>query len=125
MPRGGARANAGRKRGKHRNHRSYKIACEVLEKGRAEGKMSPIEVMLWNMWDAVDKVTAIVKRKATTDKAKRQQRIEEGNARTFAQDCAKDAAPYCHTRLGQLEVTGIDDGDIEHRITVEFVKGKK
>jgi hypothetical protein len=109
--RGGARPNAGRPKGS-RNSRSYKIAADALEEGRARGKLTPIEIMLENMWDAYDKATTA---KGTLA------RIE---ARQRAQECAKDAAPYCHTRLGTLEVSGIDGDPIENKIVVEFVRSQ-
>jgi hypothetical protein len=36
---------------------------------------------------------------------------------------AKEAAPYCHSKLSSLEVTGADGGDIkhQHRVEIEFV----
>jgi hypothetical protein len=35
------------------------------------------------------------------------------NLRTFAQECAKDAAPYVHPKLAAVELTGKDGGPLE------------
>lgn len=113
----------GRKRDS-RNSRSYKQAVDCMEAGKAKGKPYPVEVMLNNMWDAYDKAMDHKAKgeKSTNKKIKDQHLAEEITNRQRAQECAKDVAPFCHSKLGTLEVSGVDGGSIENKIVVEFVK---
>ena len=77
--RGGARAGAGRPPGS-KNQRSADIARQAVDAG-----ITPIEVMLNAMRDLWDEGTAEAKREAA--------RI------------AKDAAPYVHPRLSNIDQT--------------------
>lgn len=119
---GGARPFSGRKKGS-RHSRSYQIAIAAIEAGKANGRLYPIEVMLDNMWDAYDQAM-IHKKKAAklSGKSQEKQRDLEISHRSRAQDYARDVAPFCHSKIGTLEVSGIDGEAIENKIVVEFVK---
>ena len=119
---GGARPNAGRKRNS-RHSRSYQIALKAIEEGKANGRLYPMEVMLDNMWDAYDKAMAHKKKAAKlVGKGKQKELDLETTNRNLAQGYACDVAPYCHSKLGSLELSGIDGEAIENKIVVEFVK---
>ena len=93
--------------GRQRGVRNKKTA-EVIEQAAAGGVM-PIDVMLENMRYAHDMM----------------QRTAVGEAlkyRMMAEECAKDAAPYLHSRLTATEVSGSDQGPIVHEIIVKYVK---
>lgn len=122
---GGARPYAGSKK-KSRHSRSYKAAVDAMEAGKAKGRLYPVEVMLDNMWDAYDKAMTHKKKAAKlVGKSKDKQESLEIEHRNRAQDYARDVAPFCHTKLGTLEVSGIDGESIENKIVVEFVKSDK
>lgn len=123
--RGGHRPGAGTKK-KSRHSRSYQIAIAAIEEGKAKGRLYPIEVMLDNMWDAYDKAMAHKKKaEKSVGKLKEKQLDLETINRQKAQDYAVDCAPFCHTKLGTLEVSGIDGEAIENKIVVEFVKSNQ
>jgi len=107
-----------------RNSRSYKAAVDAMEAGKAKGKLYPVEVMLNNMWDAYDCAMEHRANRLKTNslKTREKETALEIEHRSRAQECAKDVAPFCHTKLGTLEVSGIDGQSIENKIVVEFVK---
>jgi hypothetical protein len=89
---GGKRKGAGRRKGS-----LTKKTREIAEKASAEG-ITPLEVMLGAMraaWEKQDKDTA---------------------ARF-----AKDAAPYVHPRLANVEHTGEDGGPMKHSVEIHIV----
>ena len=91
-PRGGYRANAGRKPGS-----ATKRTREIADKAAAEG-ITPLEVMLEAM-----------------------RRKVAANDYDGAAQHAKDAAPYMHPRLSNVEATGRDGGPIETITMIELV----
>lgn len=106
MPRGGARKGAGRPKGAL-TVRTRKIADEAAQRG-----MMPLEVMLDNMRFHYTEATEFMQR--LIDRASEAGPIEpkelkgllsylEG-VRSKAQDCARDAAPYLHPRLANVQV---------------------
>jgi hypothetical protein len=107
MPRGGKREGAGRPLAAS-TLRSREIAQEAIQKG-----ITPLEVMLENMRFAHEgaaehlaKITGVEPDVAVE--------LMKGqiNLRDFAQECAKDAAPYVHAKLANMELTGKDGKDL-------------
>ncbi len=84
MPRGGARAGAGRKKGQ-----ATRKSQEVADQAAREG-ITPLEVMLFAM--------------------RHHQKAKEYDK---AAEIAKDAAPYMHPRLSAVSVTGKNGGAIQ------------
>lgn len=91
MPRGGAREGAGRKKGLP----SVKIKdrLSVVEKAMAQG-ITPIEVLLNTM----------------------RQLYASGQLMEAAK-VAGDAAPYCHSKLASIELTGDEERPTHHVFT--------
>ncbi len=123
MPRGGKREGAGRKQGS-----LTKRTREVAERASAEGK-TPLEVMLDNMRhfqqvaiDAeatlegltVEEFTGKVTAETPEEqfKALLAQVKKTAGFRQLAQECARDAAPYIHSRLTAVAHTGADGGPV-------------
>ena len=98
------RKTGGRKKGA-KNKRT--LATEALVKAGIE----PLEVMLANMRHAFDEAQRLTGAKAKA-------------ARNEAQNCARDAAPYCHHRLASIEHTGKDGGPIETREVTDETRAK-
>lgn len=97
MARGGKRDGAGRPAGS-KNRRTEEAAektREITEKAAAAGVM-PLEVMLEAMREA----------------------HKAGNT-ALALECAQMAAPYCHPRLGAVQV----NGDVNGKFVVQTVHG--
>ena len=123
MPRkAGTPKTGGRQRGTHN-----KKTTELIEQAAAGGVM-PLDVMLENMRHAYEMAklaeATFLKIKNEPDLRSRMAELleEEVKYRQLAQDCAKDAAPYLHSRLTATEVTGADHGPIVHEIVVRYVK---
>ena len=101
------------------NVRSYKLAADALERGAKQGKLSPIEVMLENMWDSFDRALRV---KGTHKKAN----DERSHLRSKAQAYAADAAPYCHPKMQNVDVnTFYPKEEKENRMVIEFVNAPK
>jgi hypothetical protein len=130
MPRGGKREGAGRKQGA-----LTKRTREIAERASAEGK-SPLEVMLDNMrhfqqvaLDAeatlegltVAEFTGSVTAETPEEqfKALLAQVKKTAGFRQLAQDCARDAAPYMHSRLTAVAHTGADGGPVLFKTVYE------
>lgn len=110
------------------------IKAEKLKSIEDKGEM-PLDVMLGNMRRA-NHMAAVAERE-TIEFAKDALSKLDGedllNAliaqakktlglRTFAQDCARDAAPYVHSRLATTVVKGDADNPIKAAIEISFVK---
>jgi len=112
MARGGKRAGAGRKED------STTVANrEVAKAAHASGKKTPLEVMLEAMhyaMEQVDKTTNVLEKKIF---------YEAAHAH------AKDAAPYMHAKLANVEVQALDKNgnkaDSVSKIIIEHVAPKK
>lgn len=105
MARGGARKGAGRKPG------SANVKTrEIADKAAAEG-ITPLEVMLANMRWAWDKVEEF-RRQFTAVPVDTKTMDEFVSYRRMAQESAKDAAPYMHPKLANLEHSGKGGGPI-------------
>lgn len=99
--RGGRREGAGRKKGSV-TKKTREIADKAIEEG-----ITPLEVMIGNMRYAWEKA----------------QRASEGEdvvlgLRKMAQDSAKDAAPYIHPRLANVDA----NIDMDGKLVIEIVK---
>lgn len=92
MPTGGKRAGAGRPKGAatEATKRRAELAQRALERG-----ITPLEVMIENMEFARNQ--ALAARKVEDAKT-------EVSYRSLAQTAAKDAAPYVHPRLANIEM---------------------
>lgn len=86
MPRG---SKPGERRGGRKAGTANKRTREIADRAAAEGIL-PLDVMLSNM-----------------------RRYFTAEQWAEAQDCAKDAAPYIHPRLANVEATGKDGGPLE------------
>lgn len=110
---GGKREGAGRKAGS-----MTKRTREIAEQA-AQRNITPLEVMIENMEFARDQALE-ARKKADTE--------TEASYRSLAQTAAKDAAPYIHPRLANIEMKsdvklGFDTKT--DRETIEqFLKGK-
>lgn len=82
-----------------------------------ETGLSPLDVMLDNMRFAHEGAGRALETLAKIDEADPIEKFnaykEMLNLRTMAQDAAKDAAPYMHPRLANVEHSGPDGGPIE------------
>ena len=99
--RGGARPNAGRKKGA-----ATKRTREIADRAAEEG-ITPLEYML-----------QVMRTEPSPD-------LDERGyiqAITLRFEAAKAAAPYIHPRLTAIEHSGKDGGPINHSLQVEFVK---
>jgi hypothetical protein len=113
MARGGKREGAGRKAGA-KNKRT--LAAEALRESILEQGESPLEVMIENMRTAREKAAALAEDLAAfkIDAGADADRIaalanlhKECRALMMAaHECAKDAAPYLHPKLANIEVAG-------------------
>lgn len=117
MPRGGKRDGAGRPLAAS-TVRSREIAQEAIQKG-----ITPLEVMLDNMRFAYDEAAVLIAKALGADKITSDEVKEIFRRRDVAQECAKDAAPYVHAKLANMEVTGADGKDlIPDQITITLKK---
>lgn len=113
MARGGKREGAGRKAGS-RNSRT--LAAEALRTKLLEGGASPLEVMIGNMRTAqakaeklirdLDRLSIPASAAAEQLEAAVQLAKETRMLMMAAHECAKDAAPYLHPKLANIEVEG-------------------
>lgn len=96
MAHGGARPNAGRKKGSTNAKTALERAAirEKVEAIKSEGE-TPLEVLLRIMRSSTDEATVI--------------------------DCAKAAAPFIHPKLQAIEHSGDPDKPVQHASTVEFI----
>ena len=98
MPRGGARANAGRKKN------TPSRATIARQERVANSGVTPLEVMLEDMRFHYDLYQeALAKREMA----------EASKEMALARLAAKDAAPYSHSRLATIEHMGKCGGPIE------------
>lgn len=113
MTHGGKREGAGRKAG-GKNNRT--LAAEALRTALLAGGASPLEVMVGNMRTAQRKAEKVI---ADLDKASIPAGASPEHLEALAQlvkecrglmmaahECAKDAAPYLHPKLANIEVDG-------------------
>lgn len=112
--RGGKREGAGRKLGATTT-KTRAIADRALRDG-----ISPLEVMLDNMRKAAVEARRAEKDAARSGKPEEVVQLTKSatDYRMTAQACAKDAAPYVHPRLANVEHAGKDGGPI----VVELVR---
>ena len=113
MAKGGKREGAGRKAG-GKNKRT--LAAEALRTKLLEEGDSPLEVMIGNMRVAQRQANKVVAEidKATLPAGASTEQIEAMAQLTketrllmmAAHECAKDAAPYLHPKLANIEVEG-------------------
>jgi D-arabinose 1-dehydrogenase-like Zn-dependent alcohol dehydrogenase len=113
MANGGKRPGAGRKKG-GKNKRT--LAAEALRTKLLEEGDSPLEVMIGNMRTAqrkaakvvadLDKVTIPANASPEQLEAAAQLAKEARLLMMAAHECAKDAAPYLHPKLANIEVEG-------------------
>lgn len=101
--RGGARPNAGRKKGSA-TKRTREIANKVIE--RAGDGSSPLEVML-DIMNELRAAALLAKKSEDPEERKGARKLL-----VLAADVAKDAAPYVHPRLAAIEHTGKDGSDL-------------
>lgn len=128
MARGGKREGAGRKTGAL-TIRTRKIAEEAAKEGKA-----PLEVMLENMrhfqqtaMDAEEVIRAhsaeeFFGRDMTPEdqfKALLAEVKKAASLRVMAQDCARDAAPYLHSKLTSVTHTGPGGGPMVFKTVYE------
>ena len=85
--------------GRKKGTRDKKVVA--MEKATEDGGLMPLEVMLNNMRWGMEQALAISEKKPEeiTDDDK----MQIGFLRKFAQDAAKDAAPYLHSRLALVD----------------------
>jgi hypothetical protein len=113
MARGGKREGAGRKEGS-KNKRT--LAAEALRERILEEGESPLEVMIENMRTAREKAAVLaedltsfeIDASADADRFAALANLhKECRALMMAaHECAKDAAPYLHPKLANIEVAG-------------------
>jgi hypothetical protein len=101
--RGGARKNAGRKKGATTT-RTREIAEKVLSRAKKGG--TPLEVMLKVMTGLMNAAEAAKKSKDPDEKKAAVKLM------LLASKAASDAAPYVHPRLAAIEHTGKDGKDL-------------
>jgi hypothetical protein len=112
-----ARRN-GRKGGRPKgeaNRLTRRLANEIARSGH-----SPIDVMLKNMWfwaeqaeETAEKVKALADLETDPDARAEAYRLL-GRFLSFrekSQECAVDAAPYCHPKLASIDFNPNDDGN--------------
>jgi hypothetical protein len=121
MPSGGRRPGQGRPKGSL-NKRSMEIARDAAERG-----VTPLEVMLENMQFAREKLPAllqeIIKDQPLPEKFNLMAELQK--YRVFAQEAAKDAAPYMHPRLANVAHSGPDGGPVQYEdVTVRLVRAE-
>ena len=117
MARGGKREGSGRKVGS-----LTKRTQEVAERAIAEGT-SPLEVMLDNMrhfqqvaFDAEEVLAGLTAEEYTGVEMTPEDQFKKllaevkkaAGLRIMAHECARDAAPYMHSRLNATTLTGKD-----------------
>lgn len=112
MARGGARPNSGPKPG------SVTVKTRAAAKAALEsGKKTPLEVMLEAMHYAMEQVDS------TKDPMAKKIFYESAHAH------AKDAAPYMHAKLANVELQALDKNgnkaDNVSKIVIEHVSAKK
>jgi hypothetical protein len=95
--RGGKREGAGRKKGQE--NEATRLKKERTERAIAATPITPLEVMLQSMTEAWSQA-------------------KNGNKESLALalSCAKDAAPYVHPKLAQVDTT------VDGNLTVELVQ---
>jgi hypothetical protein len=138
MARGGPRPNAGGKReGAGRKPgtigKRTKALAEIRDKALQSG-ITPLEVMLKNMRradamaDAAERATISFAREALSKLDGEElltALIAEGKKvlglRGFAQDCARDAAVYMHSRLATTTIKGDGDHPLKALVEIAFV----
>ena len=120
MSRGGKREGAGRKPGSLTTR-----TREIAERASAEGK-TPLEVMLDNMrhfqqvaLDAEAVIASMNGEEYAGLEPKEQFKAllaevkKAAGLRQMAHECARDAAPFMHSRLSTMAHTGEDGGPIQ------------
>ena len=125
MARGGKREGSGRKVGS-----LTKRTQEVAERAIAEGK-SPLEVMLDNMrhfqqvaFDAEEVLAGLTAEEYTGVEMTPENQFKKllaevkkaAGLRVMAHECARDAAPYMHSRLNATTLTGENGGALVVKI---------
>lgn len=112
MARGGKREGAGRKPG---SKSKRTLAAEALRTKLLEEGDSPLEVMVSNMRTAQSKADELLAELGKVALAQASPEILEAAAlltketramMMAAHECAKDAAPYLHPKLANIEVEG-------------------
>jgi hypothetical protein len=107
MARGGKRPGAGRKAGVL-NKRTQEIAAAATKSGK-----TPLEVMLDNMHFAMDEAGKALEKILNADQKDMDDFKALVRLRMIAQECAKDAAPYIHPKLANIEHSGNQDAPIK------------
>lgn len=128
MAHGGKRIRAGRKKGSPNKATSARQALVT-----ASGA-TPLDIMIKNMRiadamaDAAEKAAITFAREALSQLDGQEllnALIAEGKKiiglRSFAQDCARDAAPYVHPKLAQLTHKGDQDNPVRAVVEIAFV----
>jgi uncharacterized protein (DUF2461 family) len=103
MPRGGKREGSGRKQGQCTN-KTKQIRDKAIEDG-----ITPLEVML------------DVMRKTYAEALTEQDPVKKAIRLKAACDAAKDAAPYVHPKLANIQHAGDEEKPIQQKIIVEYV----
>lgn len=122
MSHGGKRTGAGRPPGA--KSRKTVERLRRLEQIKAAGN-GPLDVMLGNMRHACEMVSAAERRLDTLDPTDEQAAAVLSEAmrwRCLSQDFARDAAPYMHPKLRQIEHGGPDGGPRVGCIEVRFIR---
>ena len=112
MPRGGARPNSGRGKG------SSDLKTVQAFRGLVKDGIQPLQVMVWNMRKAYAKALEAEKRAVeamfTGTKEEALEAVtEEWAYRKEAHTFAVAAAPYMHSKLATIELTGEGGGPIQ------------
>lgn len=117
---GGKRPGAGRPKGSQ--NRRTKALKEIADKAVAAG-VTPLEVMLDNMRFAMAEAANAQQRyeAAVDPKERKEARGQVLGYRGFAQDAAKEAAPFVHPKLAAVEVTGKDGEAVQHVHTIRRI----
>jgi hypothetical protein len=119
MAKGGARQGAGRKRGIP-NKVTAKAAKAVADTGK-----TPLDVMIANMRFADEQAAEVLAKVLMVDQSEEAANLDTFNEllrfRNIAQECAKDAAPYVHSRLSSIQHTGKDGNPIKTVTRIEIV----
>lgn len=123
MGKGGKRIGAGRKVGSNLVKRSRATAEKVVETGQ-----TPLDVMVENMrhfqqvaLDAEATIEGLTAEKFWGRDISAEEQFKEilaqvkkaAGLRQMAHECARDAAPYIHTRLAATTLTGPGGGAIQ------------
>jgi hypothetical protein len=85
-------------------HKKLPRASELLARAVAEGKPTPLEVLLHSMWRLVDEATRL---EASTNP---DHAMIARVARDRAARAAAEVAPYCHAKIAATILTGDEDG---------------